>query len=761
MSRQPMPLVGALLVFVMPTGILAENGAHETNPRFLVSTPVGTAFTYQGRLKNGASPANGDFDLQFALFDDVALGTPVGNAVCKDNVPVVGGLFTVILDFGNVFTGNTLWLEIGVRLDEASGNCETEPFTILSPRQEITPTPYALHALDGVLGCVLTMSDLKALSLPAPGHLSCVRVLGYHAPGDDGGGQFFWDSTTNDSDNGGTVIAPASNPPVGRWRRSLATPLSVRWFGAIGDGTADDREAVRRALNSGAAHIIIPPGTYRLDPDLQYPSADLLDVPTTVKLIQGPGTLRQGGAPVPNGGEPNILSISNSTGLTIRDVAFVGNQGTTSVSNNNGIVAVSCSNLTIENCTFTGLVNQAIYVTGTPTSFSEHIKIVNNTCVAMGSGFNLTKCRFATIRGNFIGASNMITNDTVGIGLTSTIVIDIDHDDPASNPDPAAVCKDIVISDNIIDGYRRIQSILIHAGENVLVTGNQILDARLGITANPYSQVTTDVVRNIIIANNLVVGTDNPQLASPGSSCIGVGGAPYSQIPSGVLIADNTVVGCNKERGHFEGGISIGYSDRVTLRGNQVLDCYVSGIVINNTSARLIVDGNTIENTQWPSDPALPPNAIWVRTGAEPPLSGRIENNVINGGDQPASGGIRLDCPEGSPGCSMAYPKLVIGSNSLVNVVDPYVFQNNAIFDVPINGSGTRCFSGTECTGLPGTSCMDVVFYPEPEPNDQYSITLTGNMAETFWITNKSASGFTVRSSNPGSIACVDWHLIR
>ena len=32
----------------------------------------GTAFTYQGRLNDGANPANGDYDLRFAIYDALA-----------------------------------------------------------------------------------------------------------------------------------------------------------------------------------------------------------------------------------------------------------------------------------------------------------------------------------------------------------------------------------------------------------------------------------------------------------------------------------------------------------------------------------------------------------------------------------------------------------------------------------------------------------------------------------------------------------------
>src|SRR5262249_44190174 len=57
-------------------------------------TPLGTAFTYQGRLEDSGSPASGLHDLRFRLFDATSGGAQVGATICADNVNVVGGLFT-------------------------------------------------------------------------------------------------------------------------------------------------------------------------------------------------------------------------------------------------------------------------------------------------------------------------------------------------------------------------------------------------------------------------------------------------------------------------------------------------------------------------------------------------------------------------------------------------------------------------------------------------------------------------------------------
>jgi hypothetical protein len=102
----------------------------------------GTAFTYQGRLNDGGSPANGNYDLQFTVYDAVTNGNAVSFLLTNSAVGVSSGLFVTTLDFGpGIFTGPARWLDIGVR---TNGN--TNAFTILFPRQHLTAVPYAIFA---------------------------------------------------------------------------------------------------------------------------------------------------------------------------------------------------------------------------------------------------------------------------------------------------------------------------------------------------------------------------------------------------------------------------------------------------------------------------------------------------------------------------------------------------------------------------------------------------------------------------------------
>ena len=108
-------------------------------PCALHADPAGTAFTYQGQLRVSGLPVDDTCDLEFTLYDDLSAGSVVSGPLLADDWPVINGLFTVPLDFGeDCFTGDARWLEVAV---QCSGDAE---FTTLSPRQELTPVPYAL-----------------------------------------------------------------------------------------------------------------------------------------------------------------------------------------------------------------------------------------------------------------------------------------------------------------------------------------------------------------------------------------------------------------------------------------------------------------------------------------------------------------------------------------------------------------------------------------------------------------------------------------
>jgi len=134
--------IGLALALVGSVGPGLAQGPEPQEP-LSPQDAVGTAFTYQGRLTDDGSLGNGNYDFEFKLYDDAS--TQVGSTITVDDKIITDGLFTVELDFGSgAFNGEARYLEIGVRPGSSTG-----AYTTLSPRQALTPAPYAL-ALPGL-----------------------------------------------------------------------------------------------------------------------------------------------------------------------------------------------------------------------------------------------------------------------------------------------------------------------------------------------------------------------------------------------------------------------------------------------------------------------------------------------------------------------------------------------------------------------------------------------------------------------------------
>jgi hypothetical protein len=129
------------------------------------AAPFGTAFTYQGRLESDGVPFTGIVEFLPTLWDAPSGGSESGvNDPTSLLVPVTNGLFTATLDFGPApfATSAALWLQLEVRTNMALN------FTTLTPRQSLTPTPYAIRASSLSSGANQTFSGIVSFS-PASG----------------------------------------------------------------------------------------------------------------------------------------------------------------------------------------------------------------------------------------------------------------------------------------------------------------------------------------------------------------------------------------------------------------------------------------------------------------------------------------------------------------------------------------------------------------------------------------------------------------
>jgi len=196
----------------------------------------GTAFTYQGRLNDGGTPANGVYDLEFRVFDDVSSGSQQGSTVTVDDLGVTNGLFTATLDFGGApfSVGANRWLNVAVRPGASAGD-----YTNVAPRQPITAAPYAITA-GNVTGTVaasqlsgaVSLANLPTTLLVTNGQAG-VNLIGTFSGNGAGVTNLDLSLNSDGAINWSGNFAPSSSPGVG------ISPEEVTAADVNGDGKVD------------------------------------------------------------------------------------------------------------------------------------------------------------------------------------------------------------------------------------------------------------------------------------------------------------------------------------------------------------------------------------------------------------------------------------------------------------------------------------------------------------------------------------------
>jgi hypothetical protein len=223
-------MVALGLVAIVPVATaLGDNPPDDTTRRMEAVTALGSGFSYQGRLTDAGSPANGAYDLRFILYDAETGGAQVGSTVEKGDVAVTNGLFSTDLDFGaSAFNGDARWIELAIRPGASTGT-----YTVLSPRQAVTPAPYALYAK--ATGGFQVPLSVTGTSTGAPATSTGLLTVSQAGTGIALSGQ----RTTTDAAQYPAVIGTNAGGGAGvQGESTFATGVGVQGFGngAIGFG---------------------------------------------------------------------------------------------------------------------------------------------------------------------------------------------------------------------------------------------------------------------------------------------------------------------------------------------------------------------------------------------------------------------------------------------------------------------------------------------------------------------------------------------
>jgi len=204
-----------------------------------------------------------------------------------------------------------------------------------------------------------TMADMRALSATeitglTNGTYSGVHLLGYYQAGDTPDPLVYLFSTTNDADNGGSIIATGGIKLVHQFSESV----DVSYFGAKGDDIVDDTLPIQAALDLGLGINFRKGKIYRIKsynpngaPNVtdHLTNAGGISIPSNTVVNGNGATLK---AITANHNAYNIIRIVNKDNIIVSNLFLEGDSTTRTSTTGQwgyGIAIMGSRNITIEN----------------------------------------------------------------------------------------------------------------------------------------------------------------------------------------------------------------------------------------------------------------------------------------------------------------------------------------------------------------------------------------------------------------------------
>lgn len=551
-----------------------------------------------------------------------------------------------------------------------------------------------------------SIEALRDLSTPPA---ACVTARGYYQPGDGGGGDFNWDTAAAEADNGGTVIAPRTPGPAGRWRREFNGPLSVLWFGAVTDESgirADEagplnQQRIQAAIQAARAGetVAIPTGTFRVQ--VTCPDVDALLEPNCIVPAGQPPA----GYHTPTETRDAILLksgvslVGNGPSSRIHGVAARVNPPRGDVQLARLLVGTSVSDVTIRNL--------RVSSTGTLQSAFDFGIFVNGLSTAPAQNVAIEGCEIDGFRKSGVRSTGPRVTDRASVRDLRVVdcnVHDIGRmqDIPgrsecgAQTDQTCSVVFGVGINPNGVDkgtiARNRIQNVgvcLHHWGiygnedHDVTVEDNTVIDCAGGIA---WSGVG-DGRDNIVFSGNKI----DLALDKDPDWRLGAGEAPFVPSRIGLQLRGNdsdAPLQCDVLRNELRmANIQLHVRDAKVK--NNVVDLATVGNFIGLwvgwsgwRAVNVEVSGNVVKAT--PPDEGTPTRGIVVSAGSEIQV---VDNEIIG-----TPWGIALGIDSGM-GVSGVVERSLFARNRISDITDRHCFYLNGTDDVEV--SDNVCDGGT------------------------------------------------------------------
>jgi polygalacturonase len=402
---------------------------------------------------------------------------------------------------------------------------------------------------------------------------------------------------------------------VGRTvHQKLQETISVKDFGAVGDGVTDDTAAIQSAVNAaGGKALYFPGGTYIV--------GEIITVLSNSSLYGDPGvtTLKlktKTYAPA----NVSIFVLTNITNVYIYGLTFNGNKGnigttrnpintvfqTTKVTfdtcewiNCEGIclnVSTVVDNFAVLNCRFIncggatdnsdGYRNQAIAFSADGASRSKDIEITGNYFFAIG-----LDCISMTNLDNVVVSNNSAYNSytflfntptiysTINLTVTGNVIYNTNQGALNNSVNPVAIDLPAVI--------------------NATVIGNAIFDtdqAAIGIF---------DGSDNVVVSNNTIVNAVRKPASWCGAISVGANGAASNSF--WVTVSNNIIVSGTATMTYgilLQGDLDTAFISNNSIAGQTVskFGRYSAGVVPSPATTTALVDNSGISPSTFIQD---------------------------------------------------------------------------------------------------------------------------------------------------------------
>jgi hypothetical protein len=441
----------------------------------------------------------------------------------------------------------------------------------------------------------------------------------------------------------------------------LRQTVSIKDFGAVGDGVTNDTAAIQAAFNSGAGAVYAPSGTYLIS-SVQ---------PASNQYIYGDGAstiFKQ----VASGNFVRPFLINTRSFVTLDNFAIDGNGNAQAPGEqNHGVFIADSTDINVYNLSVHDCQGDSIGIySNTNSILSRRIRIQNCTVynygrcgiVISGTGaFNVL------IDSNICRVGTRVTTSTSG---GNSIHLELDSNPPAS---PGYV----TISNNVTDDPITSSGIFL----GLVIDGNSIFNSVIG---GGFGVITVINPANTVISNNTIAGGNFASNAGiwvqdaigAVSSNINISGNAISGVTNGGIFAFSSVAGLN---------------GAINISGNTLFSNSGYGVTVLTDYHNVVIDGNSMRQQLGGGISIGGTNGILISNNAIFNIGNSVGINFANQGAAVSNGSFVIGNTVGNA---------IAGTSTGIALANTTSVSNIVIIANDFSGTNTPMSLGTNPTGI-------------------------------------------------------------